>query len=189
VSARRSRGDQELVGYGAPAEPGRRRRSLRILGVLLLAAALVAFVVSFISGIGDGRVGDRITGDAEQGGEALDRIGARVRVEVLNAGGVAGLARRATEHLRDRGFDVVYIGNAGTFEQDSTVVVARTADLDAAHRVARALGMDSVVVEPDPQLFVDATVRLGKNWPRAAEDAPVDPGMFGQIKGWFSSGD
>ena len=36
----------------------------------------------------------------------------RVRVEVLNAGGEDGMARLATEHLRDQGFDVVFFGNA-----------------------------------------------------------------------------
>ena len=36
----------------------------------------------------------------------------RVRVEVLNAGGVPGMASRATDHLRESGFDVVYYGNA-----------------------------------------------------------------------------
>ena len=35
----------------------------------------------------------------------------RVQVEVLNAGGVAGMASRATDHLRESGFDVVYYGS------------------------------------------------------------------------------
>ena len=150
----------------------RSRRTLRIAGLAALVLVLIAFVVSFLSGIGGGDA--RVTGDAQQGGDRLDAIGPRVRVEVLNAGGVAGLARRATEHLRDRGFDVVYMGNAGTFDQQATVVIARTTNVDAAQRVAAALGTDSVVVEPDPQLFVDATVQLGADWPPATDAVGAD---------------
>jgi len=36
----------------------------------------------------------------------------RIKVEVLNASGQRGLARRVTQYLRDRGFDVVSVGNA-----------------------------------------------------------------------------
>lgn len=160
----------------------RTRRNLRIAGVAALVLALIAFVVSFLSGIGGGAA-QRVTGDAQQGGERLDAIGPRVRVEVLNAGGVSGLARRATEHLRDRGFDVVYLGNAGRSDQLATVVVARTADVDAAQRVAAALGIDSVLVEPDPQLYLDATVQLGRDWPPAADSAAADSsGVLGRLR-------
>ena len=164
----------------APA-PSRGRRALRIGGIAALAVVLIAFVISFVTGLGGG--GERVTGDAQSGGEELDRIGPRLKVEVLNAGGVSGLARLATEHLRDRGFDVVYMGNAGDFEQEATVVVARTADIDAARRIARALGTDSVVVEPDPQLFVDATVRLGKDWPAGDAVVADEPGFLDRVRG------
>lgn len=158
-----------------------RARLVRIVGLAALVLVLIAFVVSFLTGIGGGDA--RVTGDAQQGGDRLDAIGPRVRVEVLNAGGVAGLARRATEHLRDRGFDVVYIGNAGTFDQQATVVIARTANVDAAQRVAAALGTDSVVVEPDPQLFVDATVQLGADWPPASGAPAADSvGAWGRFR-------
>ena len=166
----------------AAVPPRKGRRALRIAGAGALAVALAAFVVSFVAGLGGGD--DRVVGDAAEAAAELDRIGPRVRIEVLNAGGVAGRARLATEHLRDRGFDVVAFGNAGDFEQSTTVVIARTADVDAARRVARALGTDSVVVEPDPQLFVDATVRLGTDWPPAV-DAAAAPGVGERVRGWF----
>ena len=179
-----SRGGGDAPGHAG----GRARGPLRLLGVLVLAGILIAFVVSFLSGLGAGDAPDRVTGDAQRGGERLDSLGPRLRVEVLNAAGVSGLARQATEHLRDRGFDVVYIGNAGSFESDSTVVVARTADVDAAHRVARALGIDSVLVEPDPQLYVDATVRLGRDWPPAGgTDAAVTGGVTDRMKRWLGA--
>jgi hypothetical protein len=110
----------------------------------------------------------------------------RVRVEVLNAGGVSGQARAATQRLRDIGFDVVSFGNAGTFGRDSTSVVDRVGRPELAHAVAQALGVRDVVSDPDPNLFVDVTVLLGRDWterggsdPAALERKPWDP------RGWI----
>lgn len=96
----------------------------------------------------------------------------RVRVEVLNAGGVAGQARSATLQLRDIGFDVVHFGNADRFDREASVVVDRVGRPDFARSVADALGIASVTSEPDPNLFVDVTVLLGREW-RGAEPADV----------------
>ncbi len=96
--------------------------------------------------------------------EVVANPGERVRVEVLNAGGVAGMARAATEILRDAGFDVVDVGNAGTFDRDSSVVLARLGRVDMASMVADALAIGSFQDEPDSTIFVDVTVLLGKNW-------------------------
>jgi hypothetical protein len=88
----------------------------------------------------------------------------RVRVEVLNAGGAVGMARLATEHLRDRGFDVVYFGNADAFGQDSTVVLDRSARPRAAAAVGKALSTQWVESRPDTNLYLDVTVLLGRGW-------------------------
>jgi len=88
----------------------------------------------------------------------------RVRVEVLNAAGVTGLARRATGTLRDAGFDVVQFGNARSFARDSSVVIDRVGRTDLAQAVANVLGIGNVLSEPDPNLYVEVTVLLGSNW-------------------------
>ena len=88
----------------------------------------------------------------------------RVTVDVRNAGGVTGMARAATDRLRGAGFDVVGIGNAGQFGLESSVVIDRVGKLETAAAVAEALGIDSVTSDPDPNLFVDVTVRLGSEW-------------------------
>ncbi len=97
----------------------------------------------------------------------------RVRVEVLNGAGVPGVAWEATGVLRDRGFDVVYYGNAGTYSNDPSVVMDRIGEYDTAELVAGALGIPLVQSEPDSTLLVDITVRLGPDWeaPRAAEES------------------
>lgn len=102
----------------------------------------------------------------------------RVRVEVLNGGGRAGMAKRATDHLRDRGYDVVFYGNADTFDRDSTVVVDRVGRPDVAAAVAAALGRADARVrsEADSTRFVDVSVILGASWdPSVAAEAPGEP--------------
>jgi hypothetical protein len=88
----------------------------------------------------------------------------RIRVEVLNAGGQSGVAREATGLLRDLGLDVVYYGNAGTFTDEPSVVLDRVGGLEDARKVADALGIRVVRSEPDSNLFVDLSVRLGPEW-------------------------
>jgi hypothetical protein len=100
----------------------------------------------------------------------------RVRVEVLNGGGRAGAAREATEQLRTQGFDVVYFGNAASFDVDSSAVLDRVGDLGPARDVARAMGIGNVRSEPDSTLFVDVSVVLGRDWlPAAAKGLGADP--------------
>ena len=88
----------------------------------------------------------------------------RVRVEVLNAGGVPGVAADVRDLLRESGFDVVEWGNASSFDRDTTVVVDRVGREELAEAVANALGIRNVLVEPDPNLFVDVSVLLGRDW-------------------------
>lgn len=88
---------------------------------------------------------------------------ARIRVEVLNASSRRGLARHATLHLRDRGFDVVGIGNAAE-SRDSTVVIDRVGHPDWARQVSEALGGVPIESRPDSSRHVDVTVLLGGTW-------------------------
>jgi hypothetical protein len=92
----------------------------------------------------------------------------RVRVEVLNATKVHGLARRATQYLRDRGFDVVASGTARE-QRDSTLIIDRTNHPVWAGRVARAFGGARVQLAPDTSRYVDITVLLGATWRPPAE--------------------
>jgi hypothetical protein len=92
----------------------------------------------------------------------------RVRVQVLNATSVRGLARRATLHLRDRGFDVLEIGTA-TERLDSTLVLDRSGHPEWAKRVADALGGARIESRPDSSRYLDVTVLLGRSWRAPAE--------------------
>ena len=138
-------------------------------------------VVLALSAIGQWAPDD--TAPADQ--PLMSRGAERVTVDVLNAGGVDGMGKVATDHLRAAGFDVVKLGNASNFDQDSTVVIDRVGSLQKAAAVAEALGVRSVTSEPDANLFVDVTVRLGSDWatPTAeAEDEPAADGLLGWLR-------
>lgn len=89
-----------------------------------------------------------------------------VRVEVLNGMGESGAARRASERLREMGFDVVYYGNADDFDHDTTRILDRSARPGGAARVGDSLGLERVLERPKPELHLDATLILGEDWRR-----------------------
>ncbi|HEX7050986.1 MAG TPA: LytR C-terminal domain-containing protein [Longimicrobiales bacterium] len=161
---------------------------LRRLALPLALLAVAVFVTSFVLGLGWSR-------DGEGHAAAVDarRIsrasGARLRIEVLNAGGRAGMARAATHRLRDRGFDVVYYGNAEEFGRDSSVVVDRVGDLESARAVADALGIRAVATHPDSTLLLEVTVLLGKDWRPAPPERPDGWGArIGRLWRWVRGG-
>lgn len=92
----------------------------------------------------------------------------RVRVEVLNAGGVPGAARDATRLLRARGFDVVYFGNGRGFGPDTSQVIDRAGREGVARDVADALDISRVRSRPDTTLYLEVTVVLGRDWKQPA---------------------
>ena len=87
----------------------------------------------------------------------------RIRVEVLNATRTRGLARLATMHLRDRGFDVVAVGTSPE-QRDSTLVLDRSGNAEWAALVARAMGGAPVEARPDTSRYLDVTVLIGASW-------------------------
>jgi hypothetical protein len=139
----------------------RGRILLAITAVVALAGVLAWWALS-VSGAG--RLG--------AGRDARAPEGERIRVEVLNATRTRGLARRATRHLRDRGFDVVGMGNADA-PLDSTLVLDRSGHPEWARLVAEALGGAHVESRPDSSRYLDVTVLIGASWTPSAE--PFDP--------------
>ena len=116
-----------------------------------------------------------------RGGDASGRPGRiervvpesqRIRVEVMNAAGTRGLARRATAVLRDAGFDVVGSGNWAV-RLDSNLVLVRSGDTTWASVAARVLGGARVESRPDSSRYLDLTIVLGAAWRPPPE--PFDP--------------
>ena len=98
--------------------------------------------------------------------------GVRIRVQVLNTTTSHGLARRATRLLRDRGFDVVDMGN-GSPMLDTTLVLDRSGHPAWAGAVARVLTPARAEARPDSSRYLDVTVLLGRSWRPPAQ--PFDP--------------
>jgi hypothetical protein len=109
--------------------------------------------------------------------------GRRIRVEVLNGGGVAGAANQATERLRGLAFDVVHYGNLDQFETDNSYVIARIDEVEPALRAADALGILEIVREPDLSLSLDVTVVLGEDWSPPVDSVAYDD--VGPIALWM----
>ncbi|HSG47779.1 MAG TPA: LytR C-terminal domain-containing protein, partial [Longimicrobiales bacterium] len=91
-------------------------------------------------------------------------FGPRVRVEVKNGGGRSGMARSATDVLRDEGLDVVEMGNWEDFQVPESFVLDRVGDVAAARRVADLLGIREVRSDAGTNLYADVTVVLGQDW-------------------------
>ena len=151
---------------------GERLRALMLLGVVLATGVFIGSAISQWKPLPEQEQPQ--DQPQEQPLNLTTNMG-RIRVEVLNAGGEPGMARMATDQLRDRGFDVVYFGNAESFGRDSTVVLDRSGRLEAARAVGDALRAPSVLSEPDTNLYLDVTVLLGREWTPASPDSADAP--------------
>lgn len=142
---------------------GGRLQTIGIFVTLLAVAVLVGSLVAGMFGRGAGTPAAPTNPAATTPGEAAMPAG-RMRVQVLNASGRAGLAREATRVLRDRGFDVLEFGNGKGYPPDSSVVLDRTGHVELARQVADAVGIRRVTAKPDSNLYLDVTVVLGRDW-------------------------
>jgi hypothetical protein len=142
------------------------RRTLSVVvaavTLIVLAAAWVAFGRPIPWGKRRPGEGNIVRVDAR----APDSV--RIKVEVLNASTVRGLARRATMHMRDRGFDVVYTGSSDE-RHDSSVVLDRSGHPEWAALAAKAIGGARVESRPDSSRYLDLTVLVGATWRAPAE--------------------
>ncbi|WP_420125756.1 LytR C-terminal domain-containing protein [Longimicrobium sp.] len=168
---------------------GKRLQTVGLFVTLLVVAVLVG---SLAAGLMRGRSGAAATagshgvtetatepGGANKLGAATDpgaaaRPAGRVRVEVLNASGVPGLAAKGRTVLRDHGFDVVYVGNANGYEPDTSLVLDRVGRMELARSVADQMAIPRVYPRPDSNVFVDVTVVLGKDWSSMNDSVEVE---------------
>lgn len=134
-----------------------------LLNVALVVGGLVAVVLiyAFVT-----RVLSSAPSPNRPQGTPDDLVGSVIQVEVRNGAGVDGLAARTTEYLRERGFDVVNVGNYSSFDKERSVVIDRVGNRPAARKVAQALGLstDRVRQEVRPQYFLDASVIIGRDY-------------------------
>ncbi len=87
-----------------------------------------------------------------------------ITVEVLNGSGVAGIAGRTGEYLREEGFQVVIIDNADHQNYQRSHVISRTDNIEAAREVALLIPQAEFFKEPLPNYPAMVTVIVGKNF-------------------------
>lgn len=93
-------------------------------------------------------------------------LGEIIQVDVRNGCGESGLAGEMTDFLRSYGFDVVEHGDHTSFDVDSTLVIDRIGNLDAANQVALALGIPDVRIISDVRsdYYLDVSVIIGRDY-------------------------
>ena len=143
---------------------GRVRRGALLLGMLVVGVALGALASRYLADQGPA---------VEPQGPPAVQVTERVRVEVLNGGGVPGVARQATQILRDAGFDVVTYQNAENFSEGPSVVIDRAGRRHWAEQAATVLGIESVESRPDSAKLLEVTVLLGKEWKPVSPPGPT----------------
>jgi hypothetical protein len=89
-----------------------------------------------------------------------------IQLDVLNGCGVSGVAQKFTDFLRKRNYDVVQSSNYKTFDVQESIVIDRLGDLQAARRVAYALGVDekNVVQLINTDYYLNVSVVIGHDY-------------------------
>ena len=129
-------------------------------GVFVIGVAIVAAAFGVVTAVRSRRAGPAPVPPPAQV-RAPDSV--RVRVQVLNGTKVRGLARRATQLLRDRGFDVVETGTIND-TRDTTLVLDVSGHPDWANRIAKLFPPSRVQARPDSSRYLDVVVVLGATW-------------------------
>lgn len=89
-----------------------------------------------------------------------------IQADVQNGTSEKGVAAKFTEFLRKNGLDVVEMGNFKSNDEEKTVVIDRSGDINKAKRVARLLGVNerNVIQQINTSLYLDVTVIIGKDF-------------------------
>ena len=88
-----------------------------------------------------------------------------VQLNVINASGKQGIAKKVMNYFRDRGFDVVEISTSDSLSPIS-YVIDHLADTISAKNVAYAIGLSdsSIHYHFDTTLYLRASVVIGKDY-------------------------
>lgn len=89
-----------------------------------------------------------------------------IRIEILNGCGKDGIATQLGTKLRERGFDVMTLGNANSFAFSETLVIDRVGKLQDAEQVAQILGTSNLIqqITPDPFRIEEVTIIVGRDY-------------------------
>jgi len=88
-----------------------------------------------------------------------------IQIDILNATGENRIAAKFRDYLKQKGFDVVDMGNYKS-EQEKTLVVDKCGDIAKSKRIAEALGISqrNIIQQLERSNFIDATILIGKDY-------------------------
>ena len=89
---------------------------------------------------------------------------ANLRVAIQDSTGDAQAVQAMVDHLRDAGFERVYVSSEWRQPLQVTRIVAQQGDNQGAAAIQSALGVGEVLVESTGSLSSDVTIQLGEDW-------------------------
>ncbi|MBT1280413.1 LCP family protein [Thermoanaerobacter sp. CM-CNRG TB177] len=90
-------------------------------------------------------------------------VNKNIKIEVLNGGGIPGVAAKTADLLKQQGYDVVKIGNVIGTTYNTTQIINRTDDKKVVEDLKKILKNAIVVEDTNGGSNVDITIILGKN--------------------------
>ncbi len=119
----------------------------------VLVALLAAFLISMILML------------THEDPEQIRKKNNSIRVEILNGCGESRLGIKVANVLREQGFNVVKIDNAGSSDFEKTVVIERRSDdLENARYFAGRIRCSNIGRDIDPALHVEVSLVLGNDY-------------------------
>lgn len=145
----------------------RRKRFAKQSVAWLFVGCVVLFVVMLVGQFVSRNWSDPPVDSERERTDLVVKKGERIQLTVLNGSGESNIARRFTDYLRARKFDVVEMSNYGEKSVEHSFVIDKVNDRSASEKVAYALGIDpaKIVRQIDTDAFVDAAVVIGKDFP------------------------
>lgn len=152
-----------------------RGRILTYIGVLASVVVVVVAVVALMVTQRPERRDPQYAFTELEAARGFESPDSCPKVEILNGCGVSNVAAQAHEYLGRLGFDVVNVENARAFDYEVTLVIDRGGDEGIASRIARFLGTENVIRQVRPELMLQVTVILGKDYRTLKPYGEVEP--------------
>lgn len=143
----------------------------KVTNIVLNISILILFIVCgyLVYNI----INKTMSGDKRKPVEITDTSGSvtkqpnlTMQLDVRNGTGEDGVAKLFTDYLREKGYDVVEIGNFETDDQEKTLVLDRKGNSQNCKKIALSLGISdkNVISQINEKLLLDATVVIGKDY-------------------------
>jgi hypothetical protein len=144
--------DKELKKYALKLTTFGKQGKLKVLVIILLGVLAGVWLVSW----GENFIEKRRT---------MWKLEAKkMKIEVLNATNINGLAERVAKFLRKKGFDVIRYDTAKEKIKYTVIIERKDTNLKHATFVREVLKQGEVSFEPDVLGFLEVTIVLGKDF-------------------------